>query len=273
MKREKILIALGDSWTEGVGCYGRVDTDLNIDESIKFIEDEKEKIKFEDENRELFHELGWPNRVGKKLGFDIVYNLGYKGSSNSSNVKAFYNFIDTFDFENKDVLVIWLMTEPARFSFYVNNTLKDYLPFFSIENKFAKEYINEIENIEDDPILEQIFYIKTLESLCNSKGFDLILTTWSRSINKLMNLYSSEKYLFKNPIYLRPPYIKNKESNTFKYHSFCYHPNEIGYEWIANKMISGIKDNHSKWYRVEESENIKWEWIPSRTFGKNKNII
>ena len=42
--------------------------------------------------------------------------------------------------------------------------------------------------------------------------------------------------------------------------SFCSHPNQNGYEWIANEMVKGIKENHPKWYSKIENENIEWEF-------------
>jgi hypothetical protein len=271
--KPKLLITVGDSWTEGVGCYNNETPHLNTSFDSNFTKNLRETMVFEEKYQKNFHKQGWPNRVGKKLGFDKVINLGFGGASNSSCVKSFYNFLDDNHLDDYDVLVFWLMTEPFRFSFYIGGELQDYLPNTEIKNDFCDEYIKEIKDIEKDPISEQIFYIKVLESVCELRGFDLILSSWSRTLPALMKLYPSEKYLFKNPINLRPPYIKSKTGEFLIYHSFCKHPNEDGYEWMSNKIVSGIKENHSKWYSDIPNENLEWEWKSYRTLVTKSNSI
>lgn len=262
--KQKILVTIGDSWTEGVGCYGGEVPKLSSNFRNNFTENLRETIELEKKYKTNFHKEGWPNRVGKKLGFDKVYNLGWGGASNSSCIKTFYNFLDEYDLTKHDVLVFWFMTEPLRFSFYNDGILHDYIPNTELDTNFTIEYLKEIKDIDKDPLLEQIFYIKVLEKTCQLNGFDLILSSWSRTLPKLMMMYPSSKYLFSTPFPLRPPYIKIGNGDFLKYHSFCKHPNELGYEWIANKIVDGIKENHSKWYSTDYKEVIDWEWCPNR---------
>lgn len=262
--KQKILITLGDSWTEGAGCYNNKSPNLTSNFQSNPIETLQEASEFVDKHKSNFHKQGWPNRVGKKLGFDKVYNLGWGGASNSSCVKTFYNFLDEYDLSKHDVLVFWFMTDPLRFSFYNEGILQDYIPGSELDTNFTLEYLKEIVDIEKDPLLEQIFYIKILENTCQLNGFDLILSSWSKTFPRLMKSYPSSKYLFSNPIILRPPDIKISKDGNLKYYSFCYHPNELGYEWIANKITEGIKKNHTKWYNTNSKEDIEWEWCPNR---------
>lgn len=272
--KTKVLITIGDSWTEGVGCYGGETPNLNSNFKNTFTDSLHETIKLEEKYQLNFHKEGWPNRVGKKLGFDKVYNLGWGGASNSSCIKTFYNFLDQYNLENNDVLVFWFMTEPLRYSFYNDGELKDYLPNTELDTNFTIEYLKEIKDITRDPILEQIFYIKVLEKTCKLYNFDLILSSWSRTLPTLMNLYPSEKYLFKTPQLLRPPYLKIGNGDFLKYHSFCKHPNEDGYEWISNKIIEGIKENHTKWFSSISNDSLEWDWCPNREGNiPNRSIL
>ena len=269
--KQKILIALGDSWTEGVGCYGIEETNLFVDDSKNISLGRRQE--FVDKYLDNFHKEGWPNRVGQKLGFDKVINLGWGASSNSSDVKSFYNFVRDTDFSDSEVLVIWMMTDPVRFSFYINGKLKDYMYYSGYSSPLSKEYINELEQFETDPLLEQIFYIETMKNICDLNGFELLLTSWSSTIKRLIKIYPSENYLFKDGFHVKPPYDKSSDGKTYKYHSFCYHPNELGYEWISNKIVKEIKESYPKWFSGKENDNLDWEWKSYRKFNMRSNII
>ena len=94
--KPKLLITLGCSWTEGVGCYVP-SVYYNASTAVTFNDIEPLISKYHDKNKKNFHEFGWPNRLGKKLAFDKVINLGVGGSSNSTAVKIIYEFIEQND--------------------------------------------------------------------------------------------------------------------------------------------------------------------------------
>ena len=80
--KKKLLITLGCSCTEGVGCY-----DLSINpEKLTYLKLPPKELRL---TRQRFHRLGWPNRVGRKINADKVLNLGVGGSSNSAHLKLF----------------------------------------------------------------------------------------------------------------------------------------------------------------------------------------
>jgi len=267
--KPKILITLGDSWTEGVGAYN---PPIIYDIQKPFTNNEITNIieKNFQNNIENFHNKSWCNIVGKKLNFDKVFNLGRISASNSENLKILNDFITTFPINDYDILVIWLMTEPSRFSFYIDGSLKSYQPSFSHANKLAKEYTNEIKKLKLDTLLEQKFYVQMMESFCKSKEIDLIITSWHETFVDFYKLYHSKNYLHKTPIYLQPPNDTTEDNSSHIYYSFCSHPNENGYEWIAKKIIEGIKENHSKWYTKKENEKIETEW---RGFYQHEDIF
>lgn len=273
--KPKLLITLGCSWTEGVGCY---DPPISYDPRKELSKDEIEYqvLNHYAKNRNRFHEHGWPNKVGMELGFDKVINLGVGGSSNSAHLKILYEFIEDNDISEYNILIIWLMTEPIRFSFYINGKVKNfqkhYIDFYQTKSKLMDEYINEIEDINLDPILEQKFYLKTLENFCISNNIDLITTSWNPSYRFLFKIYNSNTYLHKSPRLMKPP-IKVDENGNLTNYSFCRHPNENGYKWIANEIISGIKKNHPKWYMSIKNPNVECEWNGDPRVNTLKNIL
>lgn len=236
---KKLLITLGCSWTEGFGIYQKITNENGTHEFI--------------ETKEDIHEKGWPNRVGRKLGFDKVVNLGEGKASHSSQVKKFYEYITDNDLSKYQVLIIFLMTDPIRISFYKNHSIKSY-SISDIENPLMKSYLNEIDDVLWDSLLEQKFYISSLENICQINNIDLILTSWNESYKDFIKIYKSTSHLFEDYKLMAPP-IKNN-------YSFCGHPNENGYEWISNEIVSGIKNNFKKWIG-EYKDDIEWEWIPT----------
>lgn len=233
---KKLLITLGCSWTEGVGIYKK-----DINGKTDYIQDSN-----------YMHENSWPNNVGKKLGFDKVVNLGEGKGSHSSQVKKFYEYISNNDISNCQVLVIFLMTDPIRISFYKNHSIKSY-SMSDINNPLMKSYVNEIDDTLWDCLLEQKFYVESLENICKLNKIDLILTSWNDSYTQFRKIHNTKNHLFKSTLPIKPS-IKNN-------YSYCGHPNQNGYEWLSNKIIDGIKENFKKWYSFNYKNEIEWVWI------------
>jgi hypothetical protein len=256
--KPKLLITLGCSWTKGVGCYK---TEVNYNTNKLLSNEEIENLNYihYQQSYDNFHEFGWPNRLGRKLGFDKVVNLGMAGGSNSSSVKIIYEYLEREDISKYETLIVWLMTEPTRFSFYSDGVLEDFQISQEIRNPMMYEYLKFIKNIKLDPILEQKFYLKTLENFCKVHDIDLITTSWNEAFVDLFQFYRSKTYLHKTPKLMMPPFTKNDDGYLTNW-AYCSHPNKNGYEWIANEMVKGIKENHSKWYSGIQNENIEWEF-------------
>lgn len=250
---KRLLITMGCSVTEGLGCYdySKIPNISNWQElSPKDFKDQFPR----------FHKLGWPNRVGKKLGFDKVINLGFGGSSNSAHVKQFSeNYLEK-DFSDYEVLVIWMLTEPSRFSFYHNNKIAHLNS--KGDSDIEKAYLNFVKS-DVDYLREEIFYIKMMEQICENKGYDLVLTYWDNIIHRHTRLLYESKY------WITRDY---EDTDLVKIHSWkevtekenlkskiCDHPNELGYEMIANDIVGAIKKYWPK-FVGEEREEIEWEW-------------
>lgn len=271
--KPKALITLGCSFTEGHGCYIEpLPYYINISDKERY--DMEQKIqgileKDYEKNLENFRKHSWSYLLGKNLGFDKVINLGLCGSSNDAHLKILFDYLENNSLDNNDVLIIWYMTEPSRFSFYVDGKVKSYIPTAKETNGIEKEYLKEISNIDTDPILEQRFYIKVMESFCKLNNFDLILTSMNPSFKLLHKIYQTDLYLEPYPTHLSPP-TTSIDSETLEYYSFCSHPNQKGYEWIADKMGKDIKKYHSKWYSDIPNENVEYTWQGEREIIDNK---
>lgn len=260
--KPNLLITIGDSWTEGTGCYNPIDlSNISISTNFNKFRASKELFELQKKNSNRFHENGWPNRLGKKLGFDKVINLSRMGASNSGLVKLFLEFLEKYNLENYNVFVIWMMTEPSRFSFYINGEIKN---FIVNTGEFSNSYYKMLGDEDRDTILEQIFYIKTMENICGNNNFNLLITYWSTTAMNLYRIYKSKYYLtprYQLPIPLpAPTHIeKNKSSKYYSY--ICNHPNELGYEKISNTIASLIEKNHPHYIVNQSKDDIEWEWL------------
>jgi len=233
------LVTIGCSITEGQGCWGNYKKLINTQNELHT---QKEKY------LDRFREFGWPNLVGKKLGFDKVINLGKIGSSTSGQLKHFMEI----DFEkNQNIYVIWMLTEPTRFSFYSNGMIKDINP--GNESELGSAYLNSINNVILDACMEQLFYVKCMREICENRGFKLLITYWNTaSIFTQRFDETNDNYLFDKPKNIYP--IKNS----------CFsmvdgHPNEKGYFYMSEKIVEQILKYNNNFKVGTSKDNIDYE--------------
>jgi len=249
---------MGCSLTEGVGCY---DYSINTENTIYWNLPKSKYLV----TKIRFHKLGWPNRVGKKLGYDKVINLGSGGSSNSAHLKLFVDKIlpeiDTLRSEY-DINIIWMMTEPSRFSFYTDERIMYYSPSNTSPsgNSFAAQYIKEMPELEIGPLREQIFLMRTAEQMFKNLRVNFLFTSWVSSFIKLYKFVKTPHFLSPSPYYINLPYSKKNISK------ICGHPNESGYEIIANEIVNKIKEFHPHLDTGLSRDRIEWIWKGHRDY-------
>lgn len=265
--KKKLLVTLGDSFTEGVGCY-----DLERNPSM---------IKYnamEDEDRlyqiQRFHELGWPNRVGRSLGFDKVANLGLGGTSNSFSVKMLMERVVGNDrYKDYEIYVIWMATEPARFSFFDGYKLRSFLPTTREGGTLSEAYLRTLKEPDLGSFNEQVFYTKLAEQICENNGYKLIICHWSITLKHLYRLYDSKYFLNKPPSLL----LRAALNDEYDLSPICNHPNEFGYKKISKVMLDLIKTNRPEFVVGPSKDFIEWEWnggrsFPEKDFPSKSNI-
>jgi hypothetical protein len=240
-----LLITLGDSWTEGVGCYlpELVDPTSNIVPHDVYVKSKEVG---------LFRELGWPKRVSDVINFDLL-NLGSGGHANSSIAKLFIDEqYQSLKEKYDNVIVIFLATDPFRFSFYSNDAIQTFSTrgFFYksgfdkihtdsdvYQSNFIKYYTSIVE--VNDAAKETAFYLKCIENFCELNKYKFYWGTAFTDVNEIANHYPVTKCLNYGDFKSYGHYI----SETIGSDGFapCHHPNELGYELIANHILSKIK--------------------------------
>lgn len=254
--KKNLLITLGCSVTEGEGCYK---PDL-----LKKVLDEKgvrlgdvvlsngEKELFEEE----FHKQGWPNRVGKKLGFDKVLNLGYRGTSNFSHLEIFLNRILPIISELKkeyNISLIWMLTELHRISHLTNEgkffNIMPHLERSKIEKGYFKLLVERKINLEQD-----FSYLLTMsEILFKSFEIEFLITSWSPSLKYLYDNYRTDYFL--TPKYSRVSFPKDPNYTSL----ICNHPNRKGYEYIANWIVEMVDNYHPNFRKGSLNKKMVWK--------------
>jgi hypothetical protein len=241
--KKKLLITLGCSYTEGVGCYEP--TLLNeFGNPIKA----NDIVYTQSINR--FHRMGWPIHLQKKIQYDYLWNLGYGGASNSTTVKRWFEvFSDVNLSEQYDVLVLWMVTFAGRISFYKNGIVKTILPNsknIGSAEELYKSYINFLDkDFKKDIMLETYFYVNIIKNICDLANYKFLYINVNSSdgikLDSLMKGSNSLNFLYKT---LYPTHDKILDvSNGNK--AFCGHPNEKGYEIIADTLFNLISISHS----------------------------
>ena len=246
------LVVMGCSMTEGQGCWG----DFN-----KHITKVDDMLKLRKKYRNRFYEFGWPNIVAKELGFDKVINLGKIGSSTSGQLK----FFKEQNFGNDNVYIIWMLTEPIRFSFYKKGKIKNIHP--AKGTPIGNSYIDFVDDITLDSCLEQLFYIKCMRDISKLNNYNLLITHWN-SASKHTQLLDdvTDNYLHKVPTTILPPnrkFISN----------VCGHPNELGYDWMAKTILKEIKNNNKNFIISDKKDKLEYIAPEHKSHTINKELL
>lgn len=254
------LITLGCSLTEGVGCYD-YSLMLNTDTYKGLQPGTPEFDRFYHLNRPNFHTKGWPAQLGKMLGYDNLINLGFGGSSTSGQVKTLFERKEELNIKAwpKTTTLIWLLSEPARISFYSGGGITNY-NMSNIKDDFFYKYVTEISHDNTDMFLEQIFYIKCVEEFCENNNINLLIFhSRNEFVNALKNYYDS-KHLHSIHSLMFLGERKEKETREL-YSRICDHPSEKGYGILANKMFEYIKTNKKEIIFNSSGDNIKINYL------------
>jgi hypothetical protein len=124
----------------------------------------------------------------------------------------------------------------------------------------GKEYLNFIDNLDIDPILEQIFYIKIMEEHCISKKYKFLYTP----INFQQNIFFEKFHNITHMMKFNQSIFPNLKENSNMKSLVCDHPNEIGYEYISTRLYNWIKENEPELIS-ETTPNFfesKWDGYP-----------
>lgn len=255
MSKPKLLITMGCSHTEGKGCYDPDTLPSNIDSDWLDKEEYRDIIlDVNNKNQDRFHELGWPNRLGKKLNYDRVLNLGFQGSGTSGQLKSFMEKYHDEYFEEYEVLLFWFLSDPSRFSLYSDGYINHKM--LQQHQLISQSRLDYIKNIDIDSTLEQLFYVRCMREICENRKWNyLVFQSLSEIVSILQQLDSGDYYLEMDDIDIWKTIRRDSD-----YTSWCQHANEKGYEFIAQTFYHQIKKYLPHLLNQNSVKNFTWEW-------------
>lgn len=174
-KGDKVVIGLGDSYTQGVGAYS-IDTWAKYKGRIDVFTNDPKLISEQYEN-------SWVNVLAKKLGYKAL-NLGHSGTGNRAAVKELYLHPDIME-NVTDAVVIYFMSGIERFDFINKELRSEHHHFITMWPNFWdtgathpelwKAYAESIHS-ERFIAAEAILNMLEVQEYCRSKGFKLIVS-------------------------------------------------------------------------------------------------
>lgn len=234
----RLLITIGDSWTQGVGCY---EPDLRE----KF---QQGQATMQDLFLGSFHRFSlfsWPRYTAQHLNAELK-NLAMGGDANSAAAKRLLLNPETYT-KYDDVIVVFLLTDPARFSFFNSVDAPELLQSFSPaqpnpdQQKFCEMFLQHCLGGAEDELLEMAFYLRSVEHFCKSQGYKFY---YGSAFYKEMEQF--HKWYPKTTSCVHPNHsciADLVEPDTTMMSDICHHPNELGYQYIGNFIGEYIKQD------------------------------
>ena len=250
---KNIVISIGCSFTEGVGCYNKVAL--------------KEFQKGNVSDAELLMK-SYPNMlagcigtlIAKEMGYLYHYNYGRGGKSIKQQLDMFYKDCNKFDFFKENVFIYLGVTYPNRSSTFINGITKVIHESDIRSGEFYKEQKSELLNL--DIISNQAVYINSLLNISILQNIPTIVdfmdySKHNESIYRKVllneNDYSNIKYVFKD----RNMYLDKTD------YAYCGHPNQYGYKKWAGWIFDEIE--HMSVQIHKESNNVFCKSIDNNT--------
>lgn len=257
-KKKSMLITMGDSFTEGIGCYNYEAAGLPAD-YYKPITSDLYVASIPE-----FHANGWPTLIQNMLGYDVLLNLGLGGSSNSGSMKLFVEKVYNLDlFEKYDVTLIWMFTYPYRYSLYYRGDVFNMSPASDYENSprlnnLKKAYVEFFDDIDRDTAMETVFLIRTLEMICRGRCNFLTGTFfYSENIENISQHFRDCNFFIHNKVGELKPVCSDCgkfycTDHPGRVSAHCGHPNHLGYKMIAEKLADVIKTHYSEFIPAKQ---------------------
>ena len=229
--KKNLLITLGDSWTEGYGSY--------LLEAMKEYQSDKDLIKLQTDSADWMATHCWPAYLARILDCDLI-NLGYRGSANSAHAKWLLD--QKINPVYKHVQVVWLLSDPHRFSFYSvehekrKRDVLNFAPVGILHNRvdcepaiktLAENYLSLVDL--GGVVKETQFYIRIVENYCQLNNYNLLIG----------NAFTPTIFDSKHNIHAGQVYNSMQQflgDNIKTTSSVCAHPNDLGYQKIAEEL-------------------------------------
>jgi hypothetical protein len=222
-----LLIALGCSWTEGMGIY--------TEGQVKYWDG---ALRRDNWPLELMAQYSWPSQVARAKNWQVK-NLGWSGGSNSGAAKRLIMANMATD-QWDCVKVVWMLSGSNRFSFYKHDQIKDYnLGTKTTHPELLRAYVAEVSTDQGER-LETEFYLKTVYHYCRSRGWEFnYWTCWEQywCAHVIEGVPREHNLALKLNKHTAKTVVRLAHEERGGMFAPCEHPNQKGYTEIADKLI------------------------------------
>lgn len=207
---QRILLTLGDSWPEGA--------ELN------------------------FGDKRYGELIQTALGYDEFYNYGSAGASNEDMLYQLQRYIAESHKPGDQVTAVFFLTNPARTTHFPR--------FFSWESdlnsKMKEVYLHFYR--KEHEVMRSSSTVSALQAWCSNLGFDdYYFSGWVRypawlpgtNTNKIWAQGNETAADWFGASKHNGEHLLDVKDNAFIRPNFA-HPNQLGHELIANKLIGWI---------------------------------
>jgi hypothetical protein len=274
-KGSKIVVGLGDSFTQGVGSWSK--------ETYKKYNGWIDPLKIPREVVDEMYHNSWVHQICRNHLTDYIpVNLGIMGIGNRGAVKELY-LNPYIDLDNaSEVIVVLMLSGLERFDF-INREFPSHAHYYTMwpnpwdpnatNKKLWEVYAKDLWS-EKFNVLENILHIREAEMICKAKGWKFVVTSaFDQRVtkeyflkeagavhNKLINTVPWDKFLYPQEMKSfmellltydgRPEmalgdfyvyYSKLKEPT--EYITNCMHPTQEGYRIIAEELYKYMIKN------------------------------
>lgn len=218
----KTLVTLGDSWPAG----GELDFAQG--------------------------EVPYGNLLQYRMGFDALHNYGSGGASNEDMLYQLQRFIAESWTPGDEVTVICFLTNPARSAHWPrfstwNEQDREWKHWPADAKKWARELFMYFHRSEHE-VMRSSSTVTTLQTWCKNHGFaDYYFAGWVRypnwlpgvDVSKILAQGNETAADWFNASDHNGECLINVETNPY-IQPKKQHPNQIGHQLIADKLISWI---------------------------------
>ena len=191
-----------------------------------------------------------------KLGYDEYINMGIGGSAINQQMELFFDKIEPISLSKEyDVTLFLLVTYPYRMGFYINGEHKTvHIDSYRSSSEFINTFTDNFRNTEHqtdelsmDLLLDQYKYVHFFQKISKMCGWQFIHGLVDAKQNDRWSYLLTERSNFElKDSFIDETIINLSELSELNYLAPCNHPNDKGYEIVAETIFRWITTNRNE---------------------------
>jgi len=264
---DKLIIGLGDSFTQGVGAY----TDATWAEHNGKID----VAVFDPELIKEQYEGSWVNQICQNHlpGWKGI-NLGHSGTGNRCAIKELYLNPSLRLNLASEVIVVYMLSGIERFDFAHKELDNDQHHFYAMwPNSWDPNCANpelwkayaDVVHSDKFMVVELLLNILEAQEFCRSRGFKLVVTNaFDQRVTRdwITKVFGGVQEAIKNKFNTDPKFFNvEKIADQFDWKTFCYPNGRITFMEILCELEGRAELAMGGFYKYYTSQDLSSEYI------------